>query len=421
VFEITIQIIGMIICIVLSAFCSCSETSLFSITKSKLSVLSKQGTPKEKLIAYHLSHASNLLITILIVNMFVNIFATSLSERITSKLFSSCSLGVSIVGMTLIVILFGEITPKIIGVNNSQKISLFVIPIINIFYKIVSPLRIILYKSSNYIISKFSHFLGADIKSTYDELLSMVSDSHQAGILYKHEKEMIEGIIDLQQLKVNNIMTPRTEMICFDVNDPTDRIFNGLKKGKFSRIPIYENNIDNIIGILYVKDFLMVKKEVVDLRKILRKPHFVPESKNSSELFTEMRGTSIHMAIVVDEYGGVAGLVTLEDILEEIFGDILDKKDALLSLKKISPNLMKISGRLTIDDFNEIFKANIYDPINNTIGGHLMTKFGYIPKKGNRITVDEFEFTISLAKKNRIEEILVNRKKRSSKTKEDYD
>lgn len=414
--EIIIQFIGMIICIIFSAFFSCSETSLFSIPKSKLSVFSQNGGKREKLIAFHLSHAPNLLITILTVNMFVNIFATSLSERICVRFFHEYGLYVSIICMTVIIILFGEVTPKVIGVNNSQKIAVLVIPLIDFLYKLITPFRKIFYTSSKYIISKISSLFGADIASTYDELIAMVSDSHQAGILLKHEKDMIEGIIKLRQLKINDIMTPRTGMVCVDINDSLDKIFNRIKKSNYTRLPIYENNIDNIIGILHIKDFLMIKKNVLEIRKILRKPYFVPESKSAEELFSQMRINAIHMAIVLDEYGGVEGLVTLEDILEEIFGDILDKKDALLSLKKISPDLIKISGRLTIDDFNEIFDTNIIDVNNTTIGGHLLTKFGYIPKKGDRIAEGDFEFIISLAKKNRIEEIMVNKRKNNLPT-----
>ncbi len=408
--EIIFQIVALLICICFSAFFSCSETALFSLPKQKLNVLSKKGDKKANLLASHLSHAPNLLITILIGNMFVNILSTSISERLATGIFADYGLAISIIVMTFIIIVFGEVTPKVIAVNNAQKISLFVIPYIDKLYTVVAPLRIVLYRLSDFFISAVSRFIGPELSASYEEIRAMIMESHRGGILYSHEKEMIEGILKLNRLRIKDIMTPRTGMIFFEVNDPPEKIFSAMRKGKFSRIPIYENHVDNIIGILYVKDFLLIMKKDVHLKNILRKPYFVPETKFAHELFREMRNTQTHLAVVVDEYGGVEGLVTMEDILEEIFGDILDKKDVLLTLKTVSPHSMKVSGRLSIEDFNEVFDANLKDDINVTIGGYLLSRFGHIPKKGERYVDKQMEFLVTRAKQNRIEDIIVTRK-----------
>lgn len=409
--NIVAPLILMIICISFSAFFSCSETALFSLSKSKLNILEEKGGKKGKLLSLHLSHATNLLITILIGNMFVNIFSTSLSERLAATIFSAYSLEIAIIAMTFIIMIFGEVTPKVIAVNHAQFIAQVVIPYIDIIYRFLTPIRRILYTMANGVVSGFSKLTGPELQSSYEDLKLMIADSYQTGILYKHEKKMIEGIIKLNTLQVKDIMTPRTEMVCFEMNDQPEKVFRAIKRDKFSRLPIFEKHLDNIIGILYTKDFLLMrgKNPNMLIKSVLREPYFVPETKCASDLFRDMRQNHTHLAVVVDEYGGVAGLVTMEDILEEIFGDILDKKDVLLSLKHLSPNSMKVSGRLTIKDFNEVFDTHLTDPVNTTLGGYLLSMLGRIPKKGECYLDGELEFIIALAKKNRIEDVIVTK------------
>jgi len=252
--------------------------------------------------------------------------------------------------------------------------------------------------------------MSAEMHSSHEEVKAIITDSHRIGLLLEHEKRMIEGVMKLNSIRVHDIMTPRTEMVAVEENDSVNQIQKKIQNGKVSRIPVYKEQLDNVIGVLYVKDFLMIDKENMKLAGIVRKPYFVPETKLAIELFREMRKAQIHLAVVVDEYGGVEGLITMEDILEEIFGDILDKKDVLLTLKKISPRSMKISGKLSIEDFNEVFSAHINDELNVTIGGFLLTHFGHIPKKGECIVIQGIEFMVTRSKKNRIEEIIVTRK-----------
>ncbi|RJP59163.1 MAG: HlyC/CorC family transporter [Candidatus Auribacter fodinae] len=403
------QFLALIICLALSAFFSCSETALFSLSKSTVHVLSGKNE-RGRTIARHLVHAPNLLITILIGNMFVNIFSTSISERIATNLFSSFGLEISIAAMTFLIIIFGEITPKVIAVNNAQTIALFVIPFIDKLYTVLAPIRKILYRVSSFFLQHITRFMSAEMHSSHEEVKAIITDSHRIGLLLEHEKRMIEGVMKLNSIRVHDIMTPRTEMVAVEENDSVNQIQKKIQNGKVSRIPVYKEQLDNVIGVLYVKDFLMIDKENMKLAGIVRKPYFVPETKLAIELFREMRKAQIHLAVVVDEYGGVEGLITMEDILEEIFGDILDKKDVLLTLKKISPRSMKISGKLSIEDFNEVFSAHINDELNVTIGGFLLTHFGHIPKKGECIVIQGIEFMVTRSKKNRIEEIIVTRK-----------
>jgi CBS domain containing-hemolysin-like protein len=397
------------ICLTLSGFFSCSETALFSLSKSKIKVLQITHPLKGNMLEKYLSDSPRLLITTLIGNMFVNIFATSSMERMATGLLPQYGLQISILAMTFFIILFGEIIPKVLAVNFSVSLALFFIPYVAFFYKIVTPLRSLLYSVSNKVITYISGYIDSDLRSTHEEIRAMILDSHQAGILFEHERRMIDGAIKLQTLHVKDIMTPRPEMVFFDVNASKEAIFKAMRRGKFSRIPIYEGTMDNIIGILYSKDFLLIKGKKANIRDILRKPYFVPETKFAAQLFHEMREAHTHIAIVVDEYGGVEGLISMEDILEEIFGDILDKKDALLSLKKISPHTIKVSGQLSLEDFNEVFKTSLEDDLCITIGGYLLRKLGRIPCKGEQYSENNLLFNISLVKKNRIEEIIVTR------------
>ncbi|MCD6459442.1 HlyC/CorC family transporter [bacterium] len=400
----------LLFCIFCSAFFSCSETALFSLSKSKLQVLAKKDKKNGALLSEHLSRAPNLLISILIGNIFVNIFATSITERIATSIAPDYGLEIAIVSMSVIIILFGEVTPKIIAVNYSQRVSLAVIPFISKLYKFVTPFRIVLFNLSNYIISRLSKFmLSGKLPSSNEEIRAMLFDSHRAGILLEHEKNMIDGIIKLHSLNAKDILTPRSEMVFFEVSESLEKIFTAMRKGKYSRIPIYEQKMDNIIGVLYLKDILFLKNKNVCIKSLLRKPFFVPETKSADRLFHEMRKINVHLAIVVDEYGGVEGVLSMEDILEEIFGDILDKKDALLSMKRINAKSMRISGRLTIDDFNEVFESNLKDELNVTIAGYLLRKIGRIPKKGEFFLYGGFEFFAAAVKKNRIEEIIVTK------------
>ena len=303
--DIIFQFIILLLCVLFSAFFSCSETSLFSLPKSKLQVLAKTHPKKAKLLKSYLGNAPNLLISILIGNMFVNIFATSITERLATSIAPQYGLEIAIFSMTVIIILFGEVTPKVLAVNYSEKISLLIIPFISKLYKVVTPARIVLFTMSNYIISHLSKLmLSGKLPSSHEEIRSMVLDSHREGILFEHEKNMIDGILKLHSLNAKDILTPRSEMVFFDVNESPEQIFKAMRKGKYSRIPIYEGKMDNIIGVLYLKDILFLKDKSISLKSILRKPYFVPETKLADQLFHEMRRINIHLAVVVDGIRG---------------------------------------------------------------------------------------------------------------------
>lgn len=403
-----LQIIILVVLIVLSAFFSMSETALTSISKIRLRTMIDENVKNAKLIQSVLEEPGKLLSAILIGNNLVNIGASSLATAIIVDKYGSKGVGIATAVLTIVILIFGEITPKTFATKNSEKISLFVIKAIKFCMIIFTPFIFILNMITGFIL----RLLGVkkDEKTpiiTESELITMVNVSHEEGVLEIDEREMINNVVYFANSDAEDVMVPRTDIIAINVDATQEELTALFKEETCSRMPVYDETIDNIIGIISLKDLLFVdKSKDFNIRDYMREPFFTYESKCLKELFAEMRINRIPMAIILDEYGGTSGIVTLEDMLEEIVGDLADEYDEHdEEIKLVKDNEYIIEGTTKIEDVNEILGTNFKSEDFDSIGGFIIETFGKFPDKGDSIKIDNVKFIIEEIEKNRIEKL----------------
>lgn len=403
-----LQIIILVVLIVLSAFFSMSETALTSISKIRLRTMIDENIKNAKLIQSVLEEPGKLLSAILIGNNLVNIGASSLATAIIVDKYGSKGVGIATGVLTIVILIFGEITPKTFATKNAEKISLFVIKAIKFCMIIFTPFIFIL----NIITGFILRLLGVkkDEKTpiiTESELITMVNVSHEEGVLEIDEREMINNVVYFANSDAEDVMVPRTDIIAINVDATQEELTALFKEETCSRMPVYDETIDNIIGIISLKDLLFVdKSKDFNIRDYMREPFFTYESKCLKELFAEMRINRIPMAIILDEYGGTSGIVTLEDMLEEIVGDLADEYDEHdEEIKLVKDNEYIIEGATKIEDVNEILGTNFKSEDFDSIGGFIIETFGKFPDKGDSIKIDNVKFIIEEIEKNRIEKL----------------
>jgi len=411
------EIILIFIFVVLSALFSGSETAFFSLSRVKLQHLKENGGVSALRVVQLLEKPRQLLITILIGNTLVNVATATLAALLTTKLSHLVQLDeavvilLEIIVVTGMLLLLGEITPKIIAIKNavafSQRISLFISIIHFLFY----PITIIITHFTSFL----SDLLGLEEIGAFfsqEELKTLIEVSEEKGAIEEDEKEMIHSIFLFAQTYVREIMVPRIDMVCVEKNTSLDGLIELIKQNGFTRIPLYQGRVDNILGIIHAKDLLPYihcmhhdPPEVpVDLTTFARPVQFVPENKKIDDLLREFQRDKIHMAIVVDEYGGTAGLITLEDILEEIVGEIQDEYDTEGPLiKKIDEKTYLAQGKINVYELQEIL--NIQFPISegfDTLAGLIFDHTGYVPKENEKIQYEDLELVIEKIDRNRI-------------------
>lgn len=403
-----LQIIILVVLIFLSAFFSMSETALTSISKIRLRTMIDENVKNAKLIQSVLEEPGKLLSAILIGNNLVNIGASSLATAIIVDKYGSKGVGIATAVLTIVILIFGEITPKTFATKNAEKISLFVIKAIKFCMIIFTPFIFIL----NIITGFILRLLGVkkDEKTpiiTESELITMVNVSHEEGVLEIDEREMINNVVYFANSDAEDVMVPRTDIIAINVDATQEELTALFKEETCSRMPVYDETIDNIIGIISLKDLLFVdKSKDFNIRDYMREPFFTYESKCLKELFAEMRINRIPMAIILDEYGGTSGIVTLEDMLEEIVGDLADEYDEHdEEIKLVRDNEYIIEGTTKIEDVNEILGTNFKSEDFDSIGGFIIETFGKFPDKGDSIKIDNVKFIIEEIEKNRIEKL----------------
>lgn len=333
------HLITLILLLFLSAFFSCSETSLFSLSKISIRRLRLDKTKNSDIIASLLDKPTDLLITILIGNMFANVFSSGIAASLSIRMFGERSVGLSIAVMTAVIVIFCEIMPKIIAIKNARRLSILLSPFILFFSKLVFPVKWLLNIMAENVLSlsgKTAQKTESDI--TKDELQSAVKVGYsKEGILDKEEAEMIEDVLQLSDKKVKHVMLNEHDMVAFSVNMTVEEMSYAIKEAELSRVPVYEKERTRIIGILYAKDLLKKRLELgqgAEIRELLRKPFYVLKDTRLTLLLYEFRTRKIHLALVNDEMGRLVGLVTLEDLLEEIIGDIRDKEALAQRIKK---------------------------------------------------------------------------------------
>ncbi len=409
----TFEVMLLVICLFLSGFFSSSETALFSISKIKALHIAKDGSKTGQLIMEMKLNSHTLLTTILIGNNLVNIGASALATSLAISHFKSNAVGIATGIMTILILIFGEIFPKSFANHNNILVARGVIYPLFWLSKLFWPLILVL----NFIPRLHGAKDSTQDTVTEDELMTMVEVVEEEGEIKEEEKDYITNIFEFDDTSCSEIMTPRADMYVIDVSDGLD-IQATLKTG-FSRIPVIEDSIDNIIGILHVKDLfasfqrLTTLKEdaaaSLDVKKIMKTPYFIPESKKLDSLLQEFKVKKSHMAVVVDEHGGVAGIVTLEDVVEEIIGEIVDETDRMVpDVVKLKGNKWLVAGKIDIDDLNKEIGISIPESGNyDTFSGFFLEEIERIPKPGESIKIDSWTITVKDMDANRIQSFIL--------------
>ena len=407
-----IQIIILIVLLIGSAFFSASETALMSLSKIRIRYMQDEGVKGAKLVSSLIENPNKLLSSILVGNNVVNIAATSISTSLFIGLMGEKGVALATAVMTVLVLIFGEITPKTIAANNSEKVSLLVSKPIKAIIFILRPIVWIFNIITNIIFKLFGITnKGAKSFITEEELKTMVNVSHEEGVLEMEEREIINNVFEFGDMQAKNAMVQRIDMVAIDMEDSYDEIIQVFKTEKLSRMPVYEETIDDIVGILNIKDIIFLSDEEIesfDIKNYMREPFFTYEFKKITQLLEEMKLEKSQMAIVVDEYGGTSGLLTIEDLVEVIVGDIEDEYDEEEDeIQVIKEDEYIVDGSTKIGDVNELIGVNLESEEFDSIGGFIIGHLSRLPEENEVIEVDNIRFCIESIEKNRIKKIRI--------------
>ena len=408
----TYQIIILLILLALSAFFSSNETALMSVNKIRLRSLADEGNKRAAMALDILENQTpKLLSAILIGNNIVNISASSLATTLAYS-FGGYMVSIVTVILTVLILIFGEITPKNYATINAERLTLRYIPVFKFLMTIMRPVIFIINLFSRGVMRLMRVDPDAASKAmTEEELRTIVDVSHEDGVIESDEKEMIYNVFDLGDATAKDIMVPRVHVTFADVESTYDELIEIFREDKFTRLPVYKDSQNNIVGIINMKDLLLYdKNEEFVIDRFLRKPHFTYETKSISDLLVEMKDSTFNIAIVLDEYGDMAGLITLEDILEEIVGEIHDeydeKEDELV--QKISDREYIIEGSMHLDDVNDHLNTELDSEDYDSLGGFIIEHLDRLPVAGDEVVTDDgIRLVVEKLDKNRIEKVHV--------------
>jgi len=408
--NLTWHILGLASLLILSGIFSASETALFSLSKIQLRRLKEKHPVQSALIAQLLNSPRRTLNAILTGNMLVNITTSALVTETIMATSGQKGLGLAC-GLTAFLLLaFGEVTPKSFAISHAESFSCFICRPLSTFTKLVFPIcfgwaKIADFFSQRLIGRQYLHqpFL------TEEEIRGLVSIGEREGVITKDEEQMISTVFDFGDRHVNEIMTPRVDIVAVDVNENSQELEKVLKFSRHSKIPVYKDRIDNILGAIYAKEYLL--KPHPEWQNLLKPVLFVPETKKIEELLLEFQSKKSYLAVVTDEYGGTSGLVTIEDVLEEIVGEIQDEYDTEEKLiVKIDEHSVSVSGKTSIYDLNEEMNSHFKTKEAQTVGGFMIQLFGRIPKSGESIKYRNYIFTVDDVRKHRIRKVTIRKK-----------
>lgn len=408
------QIVLLFVLILCSAFFSSAETALITCNRIRIRTLAEDGDKRATRVLRITDDSGKMLSAILIGNNIVNLSASSIATSLAIKLWGSVGAGVATGVLTLLILIFGEISPKTIATIHSERIALLYSGAILIIMKVLTPVI--------YLINKFSmgflKLLGVDPKGgsqqmTEEELRTIVDVSKESGVIESEEHEMINNLFDFGDSQAKEVMVPRIDMTFANIENSYEELIEIFQKDKFTRLPVYEETTDNVVGILNMKDLLLYKdREHFSIRDIMYEPYFTYEHKNTAELFIEMRQSSISLAIVLDEYGATAGLITLEDLLEEIVGEIRDEYDTDEEdpIVQLNEREFIVLGSTNLDDLCDELDLDFTSEDYDTIGGYLIGLLDHLPEKNEIIiTDDDVLLRVDQMDKNRIEKIYIKK------------
>lgn len=400
----------LIALILLSAFFSASETAFSSVNKIRLKNYVDEKRRGSKKALYIAENFDQALSTILVGNNIVNIAAASISAKVATDLFGgSTGLVISTVGMTILILIFGEVLPKSLAKEHAESFSLLISDVLYMLIQLFTPVTALLVMLKKVV----SKLVGqrTDVPSvTEEEIKVMVNLSEEEGVIDNKEKELVHRSLDFNDILVGEIFTPRIDMVAVEVNQPVEEIRDIFLRERYSRVPVYEGDIDNVIGILSESDFFsqLVQGKEVNVRQLLRTPLFVVESMRISTLLPELQKSKVHMAIVIDEFGGTSGLITLEDILEQIVGEIWDEHDeAVKTFQKINDYEYEFNAELPLDEFCDILGIEELESSSHTLGGWVFEMFERIPTVGESFEHESLTVTVRQVENRRIRKVLV--------------
>ena len=406
------QIILLIVLVVLSAFFSSAETALTTCNKIKMRTLAENGNKKAKRVLRITDDSGKMLSAILVGNNIVNLSASSISTSLAIKLGGNALVGIATGILTLVILIFGEISPKTLATIHADGISLAYSGIIFWLMRILTPVIFLV----NKLAMGFLFLLRVDPKKsqntmTEDELRTIVDVSHEEGVIETEEREMINNVFDFGDAQAKEVMVPRIDMTFADIDSTFEQLLDIYRENHFTRIPVYEDSTDNVIGIINMKDLLLCQdREHFSVRDILRKPYYTYEHKNTAELLIEMRQSYNNIAIVLDEYGATAGLITLEDLLEEIVGEIRDEYDTDEEdpVQQLNEREYMVQGSMNLEDLSEALDLDFTSEDYDSIGGYLIGLLDHLPTAGECITTpNDVYLRVEEMEKNRINKIFI--------------
>ena len=402
--------IGILVVLIgLSGLFSASETALMSVNKIKLKKL--EDSRRSRALKDLMSNTSKLLSTILFGNNLVNIYASSLTTSLAIVLWGNESVALVTIVLTIVILIFGEIIPKTLAKKNAEKFSLSVAIVIKWLSVILTPIVFLLEKISNLFVKITGGNVDEDDSVTEEEIKDIIEVGSVEGALEEEEKQMIYNVFEFGDMKAKDVMTHRPDIIAVEKDATYDEIMEAFLEEQFSRIPVYDESKDNIIGVLHVKDFVFknVTKENFDMKNVMKEPYFTYKYASVSDLFNDMRKERAAMAFVMNEYGGVDGIVTMEDLIEEIVGDIEDEfDDEEVKIEKVNDNEYIVDGDMELDELLEECNIDILSNVvdeeyfSDTVGGLVMEILGGIPKEKVVIEVGKYKIKVEKATRNGI-------------------
>jgi putative hemolysin len=410
-----VLIVALAVLLFFSGLFSASETALFSLSSLKVKTFSQDKDPRKQLIAQLLSSPRQLLVTIIMLNVSINI----LVQNVTASIFGEASSWALNVGVPLaLTLILGEVVPKSLGLVNNDRISYRMAPFIQLMQTILMPIRRLLVGMTSHISRVLFFFLHKEEEISIDELQHALRTSRKFGVLNEDEAELVQGYLALQESTVKERMRPREEVLFFDLDEPLTKLMHLFVDQECSRIPVCDKGLDQIIGVVTGRLFFLHREEIhtiEDLKKVLEKPFFVPETVPAKTLLRQFYDRQDSFAIVVDEYGSVAGIVALEDLVETVIGEITDRRDETNLYTRSGEDVIIASGKMELADLEKIFDVSFSSENNMvTIGGYLTEKMGDIPKSGSKYLTDDFLFHVLAAEPTRVRRVYIRalRKKR---------
>lgn len=399
----------LVVLVALSAFFSASETAFSTVNKIRLKNYAENGNKRAKIALYVAENYDKALSTILIGNNIVNIGSSAIATVLAVDLIGPSGAAVSTIAMTVIVLIFGEVLPKSLAKENSERFSLSVAKILRALMAVTYPLVFLFIKLKEFAI-RISKSGESGPTVTEEELKYIIESSEEEGVLEKQESELVQSALEFDETTVQEILTPRVDMIALDMEDDFETNREIILKERFSRIPVYRGTVDNIVGILHTRDYLeaLVYGETPDIESLIQPAFFIYKTKSISSLLADFKRTRVHIAIVADDYGGTVGMVTMEDLLEQLVGDIWDEDEEIEhKYQKLGDGSYLVSGDLNIDDLFELlgFDPKKFESNYSAVSGWVLETFNHIPEAGESFCYRGIHVTVKEVDDQRIKKL----------------